>query len=259
MKTFRLFFTFIAFISLPWVAFASSDSIEQTSFELKVEIRHILLDYYHLQADERNHTVLSGLRQRKADADTVKENFLQRLPSSLNKESSNLEKHWQDFSRLMNENVDELVNSGYPEGQLVLMMRESAKLIERDLDALNELIVKDNELRLPQKVLALRHQKMALLDTIELYGEYSATSTGVPIRTGKQDIAEYCARFEQSLQQLESLNWSKESQHLLRSIRSKWLFIDKTVKRHSEGMVPFLVMRYTDIILKNLDKAQVSL
>lgn len=238
---------------------AEPEKLEQTSFSLLLDVRQILLDYYHLQADETNHSVLNRLSDAKQKTATSTLDFSKQLPDQFISQRNNLIKHWQSFDQLMQGNIDELINSGYPEGQLVLMMREAGKAVEADLIELNQMIRQQHEITIPEKTVALRQQRLALLDTIELYGEYSATSTGVPIRSGRPDIAEYCERFENSLKNLEQLQWSAETQQVLKSIRSKWRFIDRTVKRHSEGMVPFLVMRYTDIILTNLDQAQASL
>ena len=238
---------------------AEPEELEHTSFTLLLDVRQILLDYYHLQADETNHSVLKRLAASKQQAAISTKTFSEQLPAQFISQRNNLMEHWQSFDQLMQGNIDELINSGYPEGQLVLMMREAGKAVEADLIELNQLIRQQYEISIPEKISALRQQRMALLDTIELYGEYSATSTGVPIRSGRPDIASYCERFEAALSNLEKLQWSAETQQLLKSIRSKWRFIDRTVKRHSEGMVPFLVMRYTDIILTNLDKAQASL
>jgi len=259
MKTIYLFLVTLFFSLGTAAASADPEDLEQTSFNLLLDVRHILLDYYHLQADETNHTVLKQLTQSKQQTADKTLAFAASLPDAYVTHKNDLTKHWQSFNELMQGNIDELVNSGYPEGQLVLMMRDAGKAVEADLITLNQLIREQHEIRLPEKVSALRQQRLALLDTIELYGEYSATSTGVPIRSGRPDIGEYCAQFETSLQHLESLQWSPESQQVLRSIRSKWTFIDRTVKNHSQGVVPFLVMRYTDIIMTNLDKAQASL
>ena len=238
---------------------AEPEELEQTSFALLLDVRQILLDYYHLQADETNHSVLKRLSASKQQTAISTQTLSKQLPDEFISQRNNLMKHWQSFDQLMQGNIDELINSGYPEGQLVLMMREAGKAVEADLIELNQLIRQQYEISIPEKIGALRQQRMALLDTIELYGEYSATSTGVPIRSGRPDIASYCERFEAALSNLEKLQWSAETQQLLKGIRSKWRFIDRTVKRHSEGMVPFLVMRYTDIILTNLDQAQASL
>jgi hypothetical protein len=238
---------------------AEPEELEHTSFALLLDVRQILLDYYHLQADETNHSVLKRLAASKQQAAISTKTFSEQLPDQFISQRNNLMEHWQSFDQLMQGNIDELINSGYPEGQLVLMMRQAGKAVEADLIELNQLIRQQYEISIPEKISALRQQRMVLLDTIELYGEYSATSTGVPIRSGRPDIASYCERFESALANLEKLQWSGETQQLLKSIRSKWRFIDRTVKRHSEGMVPFLVMRYTDIILTNLDQAQASL
>ena len=263
MKYFYLILTALIMHIAPTTGYSefNVEQLEQMSHDLRIEVRHLLLDYYHLQADETNHTVLISLNKRKSDADSSRKDLTSLLPSTYQSEINRLNDQWSKFSGFMAENIHVLTQTGYPELQVVTLMRNAARDIEQILTQLGEQLRAENEIHLPVKIAAIRQQQIALMNTIELYGEYGATSTGVPIATdgSTHDIGTYCARFEESLKHLEALDWSVESRGLLKNIRSKWRFIDRTVKRHSEGMVPFLVMRYTDMIMVNLNKAQASL
>jgi len=119
------------FVSLP--ATASVMENEQSVFELSVNVKTLLLKYYHVQADEGNPQLVDELLSHRDSVLAEKNAVVAALPAQYSLEGSAVNEHWDEFDRLLNQNITEIRESNYPELQVVTLMREAQRSLLDDL------------------------------------------------------------------------------------------------------------------------------
>jgi hypothetical protein len=242
------------FISVP--AYASGLNTEQSVFELSVNVKTLLLKYYHVQADEGNPQLVAELLNHRQHVSEQQASVLKQLGSEYGNYQIGISEHWIEFNRLLDQNIKEVRESNYPELQVVTLMRASQRALLSELDQLSESILLDNEVSLNELDLWQRRQKGLMLDVVERYIERAASSMGAPLTIDEVDIAVVCKQFERGITELQGKTTSQEAQQQLNKIRSQWLFIERAATDNDARLVPFLVMRYTHTILGRLDSIE---
>ena len=241
----------IWFIGWAWPASASA-GLEQQLYELKLSVRLLLLQYYHVQADEQNTQLQSELNRQLDQTEQQQLN----VSAALGKTSGQpnpLPPQWQTFRQLMQQNVEEIRNKAFPELQVVMLMREAAHNMVRDIDTIAAGLVQKNELTFSEARYWSRQQQMQLLDVTETYLERAASSMGANFTIGA-NINERCRLFSEGLRNIKAESLPSAASDALARVKSQWVFIERTAQDPDARLVPFLVMRYTHSILDQLDK-----
>lgn len=239
------------FISLSLPASASA-GLEQQLYDLKLSIRLLLLQYYHVQADEQNTQLQTELARQLDSAEQQQLNVSAALRITSGQPDP-LPPQWQTFRQLMQQNVEEIRNSAFPELQVVMLMREAAHTMVRDIDTIASGLAQKNELTLTEAQHWSRQQQMYLLDVTETYLERAASSMGANFTIGV-NINERCRLFSDGLNGIQADALPADARDALARVQSQWVFIERTARDPEARLVPFLVMRYTRSILDQLNK-----
>jgi len=234
-------------------AHAAGSVTEQSVFELSVDVKTLLLKYYHVQADEGNPQLIEELLRHRDLVASEHTSLVAQLDEKYAVAGSNIQTHWTEFNRLLDQNVHEIREANYPELQVVTLMRQAQRSLLGELELLAENLLMNNEVALPELVIWQREQKNLLLNVVERYIERAASSMGAPLTVDSVDISSLCRRFDLGIADLRSRVTSTDAQRQLDKIRSQWLFIETAATDAEARLVPFLVMRYTDRILSRLD------
>lgn len=240
----------IFFFSIP--AQADPVSLEQDVFNLSVEVKSLLLKYYHFQADEGNGELIMELNQRVKNTDQLQNQILSSLGGRYLQQSQNIKQHWRSFNQYLSVNLAEIQESAYPELQVVTLMRTSVNSLITELDILTQLLQQHEAVTISAAENWSRHQKRLLLGVVELYIERAASSMGAPLTIEGASLTELSAEFKKGLSVYPLNQANSETQRALSRIRGQWLFIEKSTSNQSAQLVPYLVMRYTGSILKRL-------
>jgi hypothetical protein len=242
------------FISVP--AYATGPDTEQSLFELSTNVKTLLLTYYHVQADEGNPQLVAELLDHRSKVRQQHSDLILSLGNEYVSYQEGMARHWTEFNRLLDQNINEVRESNYPELQVVTLMRKSQRSLLSEMESLSEIILLDNEVSLNDLELWQRKQKSLMLDVVERYIERAASSMGAPLTIDQVDIAVVCKQFERGITELQGKLTSPEAQKQMNKIRSQWLFIERAATDNTAKLVPFLVMRYTDTILGRLDSIE---
>lgn len=242
------------FISVP--AHATGLDTEQSLFELSVNVKTLLLKYYHVQADEGNPQLVAELLTHRSEVRQQHSDLITDLGNEYVSYQEGMARHWTEFNRLLDQNIKEVRESNYPELQVVTLMRASQRSLLGELENLSEVILLDNEISLTDLELWQRKQTGLMLNVVERYIERAASSMGAPLTIDDVDIAVVCKQFERGITELQRKVTSPEAQSQLSKIRSQWLFIERAATDNTARLVPFLVMRFTDTILGRLDSIE---
>lgn len=160
----------------------------------------------------------------------------------------------KSYAALARSNRDGTLRNGYPEGavidEMMLKRRQARAAIDpvyRDLEKKAGLAGSPLS---EARALALILQNMSAL-----YVETAASAGGVSYRTqdsSEESIDSLARKFDKRLGELASKARDKESIERVRSIQTKWRFIEKSMLNYREKTVPYLVDRYTQIIVSDL-------
>ncbi|WP_430460096.1 hypothetical protein ACQUQU_12855 [Thalassolituus sp. LLYu03] len=245
-----LLLTLFVGVSLPSLA----ANTEQSVYDLRTGIQIALLDFYHYQADEGNPQLLSELNQVMTRNDSQRAALRAELPSGFVSQTQSLDNDWQHFAALMNQNVEEIKKSNFPELQVVTMMREVAGRMMDNLDQISQSLRDSGEVSLGEADIWARHQKELLLTITERYLERAASSMGAPLTVSDVTINDLCQQFASGLDRVQEKRLPDTAQAAMGKIRGQWLFISKAANDTESRLVPFLVMRYTNGIITQLNQ-----
>jgi hypothetical protein len=234
---------------------ASSNSLEQNVFDLSVGVKTLLLQYYHVQADEGNQQLLKELNSNLSRIDEQQQNVSQQLLSIQltgdNTHPQMIDSHWQRFR------IHEIEVNDFPELQVVAMMRDASSAMISELEKIGDELRASGEFSVSGIERWTRNQKRLLLGITERYLERAASSMGAPLSNG-QDINLLCQEFAHGLDALDAATLSVPAQASMRRIRSQWLFVEKAATNAEARLVPFLVMRYTNSMIDQLSRIAAS-
>lgn len=158
------------------------------------------------------------------------------------------------FLRSARANRDTLVDVGSPEGAVVDEMMLKRKETRKTLDV----VYGDLEKRagLSGSPLSEARALALLLQQVSaLYVETASSAGGVSYRTldsNEATIDTLARRFGKQLEVLLAKARDDESKARVRSISTKWRFIERSLLNYRENMVPYLVDRYTQVIVSDL-------
>lgn len=221
------------------------DAIQQ----LKMNIRRANVVFYRLMNDATNTQLY---KQIPPQVKVIEQQWTS-LKQQLNSDSQPINKtdaHWKLYQQRIATNREDIYRDGYPVNQLVNDMLENKKRLINDLNT-----IAANLNYTPTEFLSTSYkQSQLMLDIAELYGELSVSIVGNPLVTDEMTLDQFCELFNTTLGTLKTASREvPESKALIRTITSKWKFIEKSVRNHQENMVPYLVARYSDAILDKLN------
>ncbi|MCD8523549.1 MAG: hypothetical protein LRY66_12320 [Saccharospirillaceae bacterium] len=240
---------------------ASSNSLEQNVFDLSVGVKTLLLQYYHVQADEGNQQLLKDLNRNLARIDGQQQELSRQLQgaelTSKPDQVADIDSHWQQFRMLMQQNIHEIEVNDFPELQVVAMMRDASTAMISELEKIGDELRASGEFSVSGIERWTRNQKRLLLGIAERYLERAASSMGAPLSNG-QDINLLCQEFAAGLNALDETTLNAPARASMQRIRSQWLFIEKSATDAEARLVPFLVMRYTNSMIDHLSSMAAS-
>ncbi len=253
-------------LSSPAPAAANSATVSGALTNLSEVARLIdaaVLDFNMLMGEDQNpiyRVRLDGTVKSLEDANRNATAALTAAGTSSNSVGI-MNKGVNDFLGLMRDNRRSLVSTGAPEGAVVDAMMQSRKATRKVATELYASLEKQAGLTgsptSEARALALQLQQMSAL-----YIETVAAAGGVAYRSQDDSDATVDAlarSFEQRLSKLKGQAKSAESARIIGDIQTKWRFIEKSMLNYHEHTVPFLVDRYTQMIVADLLKLAESM
>ncbi len=165
----------------------------------------------------------------------------------------------EDYARLLDTNVGDLLNQGYPDIRLVA-----------ELDAANLTQVKGAQLAIDQAreyggaqpdpvIEKVRESRLLLLGMTTRYSARSASTVSQVFQgtEGELSLEEQSQRFTANLDALQaSFAANAKARKALDGVRSKWGFISRSIVNYTENDVPFVVNLYATKIVELLDELE---
>lgn len=157
------------------------------------------------------------------------------------------------FARLARQNRATAMQTGSPENAVVDEMMQHRKEARKILDQ----VYIDLEKRAGLTGSALSEARALALALEQMAALYVENASAAYVSNRSQDsqdmtIDQMAGNFANRLTLLLGKAQGKEAGKLVRSIQSKWKFIERSMLNYQENSVPFLVDRYTQAIVGDL-------
>ena len=161
---------------------------------------------------------------------------------------ASLDSHWESFQALMKTNRADIIERGYPDMRLLNDMGEQVFAL------VDQARLMMNTSNLPEVVRIARAMAFRMTDITAQYTGRGTSSLG-QVFVGYQQATpkEMAEEFDALLVELEAAIPERD-RHAVRTIRSKWEFLSRSISNYNENSVPFLVLNYNDSIVSALNE-----
>lgn len=168
---------------------------------------------------------------------------------------SEIDTNWHEFNKLMRINYGDMEKQGFPNVRLVDEMGKTHTIL---LNSLSKAYI-DTEISTGTKPVKAVEVARTLAVTIsEITSQYSARGTSnlgqVFMGSYERTLDQMATAFGQDFTSLQAQIDTTNSRGILRSIDSKWNFIERSIKNYNENTVPFLVTSYSERIVDHLEE-----
>jgi hypothetical protein len=162
---------------------------------------------------------------------------------------------WSEFNKLIRINYNDMETQGFPNVRLV---DEMGKVNATLLKSLSK-TYQDAQISTGNKPPTIVETARTLAVTMEeITSQYAARSTSnlgqVFMGSHERSLDKMAEAFRNDLVKLKEQVDPVSSKNILRSIDSKWNFMERSIKNYNENTVPFLVTSYSERIIVNLEE-----
>ena len=168
-----------------------------------------------------------------------------------------LDQHWNSYQSELKVLADTLKTQGYTDLQPVAdLANHNQKLMALSAELYSK--IQQESGRTVSALTQLSREQSLLMQSIAVdYASRSASVGGSFISSGGENsksIDELANDFVQVMDKLEQAPQNtEETRQSLGAIKTKWRYIEKSLKNYNEKSVPFLVNKYSDRIIEGLE------
>ncbi len=168
-----------------------------------------------------------------------------------------LDQHWNSYQSELKVLADTLKTQGYTDLQPVAdLANHNQQLMALSAELYSK--IQQESGRTVSTLTQLSREQSLLMQSIAVdYASRSASVGGSFISSGGENsksIDELANDFVQVMDKLEQAPQNtEETRQSLGAIKTKWRYIEKSLKNYNEKSVPFLVNKYSDRIIEGLE------
>lgn len=163
---------------------------------------------------------------------------------------------WSNYESNLKQLVSTLKTQGYTDLQPVADLAEHNQKIMQLSQELYSKIEQETGYSVPPLIQLSRKQSLVMQAIAVDYSSRSA-SVGATFMGGgnSQSIEELVSEFASTLEQLsQAPENTAQTSKTLSNVGTKWNYIEKSLKNYNENSVPFLVSKYSDSIIEELEQ-----
>lgn len=162
---------------------------------------------------------------------------------------------WDTYQKLIRLNYSDMETRGFPNVRFVNEMGETnASLLKVLTQAYDDAKITTGIS--PNEVVETARSLSSTMEKIS--SQYAARGTSslghVFIGSYEQTLEEMAVDFNLNLESLKKQVNYDSNKKVLRSIDSKWNFIERSIKNYNENTIPFLVSSYSERIIEDLEQ-----
>jgi hypothetical protein len=162
---------------------------------------------------------------------------------------------WNEFNKLIRTNYSDMETQGFPNVRLVDEMGKSNIRLLKSLSRAYQ----NAQIVTGMKPAAVVETARTLAMTMEeITAQYAARGTSnlgqVFMGSYERSLDQMAEAFREDLATLKQQADPENSKKILRSIDSKWNFMERSIENYNENTVPFLITTYSERIIMNLEE-----
>lgn len=219
--------------------------------------------FYNFSANQADQTQLAQINDSVAVIEEMIESLGIALAEGATADTyASLEESWESYRKVLDANINEVIDTGYPDLRLAGDMATTNINLNNALEGLQRNVISTSG----HKPAAAKRISRSAATTIALMmTKYSArsTSTVSQVYTGGDTeitIDSLAETFENEMQQLGELAQDKpEALDALDSAMTKWDFIKSSYINYNENRVNFIVNLYSKKIITDIEAATAAL
>lgn len=162
---------------------------------------------------------------------------------------------WKEFDKLIRINYNEMETQGFPNIRLVDEMGKTNATLLKALSKAYDDAQTTSGFK-PSKI--VETARSLAINMEEITAQYSARGTSnlgqVFMGSYERTLEQMAESFRTNLVLLKEQADQKKSANILRSIDSKWNFMERSIENYNENTVPFLVTSYSERIIEKLEE-----
>lgn len=224
--------------------------------QMRLDTQKSLSSFYmfnNMEGDQRYSRMIS---ESLSEADTALATLHELSGDSSKAMSQQLSALWSDYQKDLNQLVSTLKNQGFTDLQPVADLAESNQKIMALSEQLYAQIQQESAYSVPTRIQQSRNQSLLMQAIAVDYASRSA-SVGATFMGGgdSRSMEDLVSEFASTLTQLSKApENTAQNNETLSNVGTKWHYIEKSLKNYNENSVPFLVSKYSDSIIEELEQ-----
>jgi hypothetical protein len=234
-------------------AFATPQQLLSNLHKLRLLSSESLINYYMysgLDADSKyGKKVINSLG---SFTKLLEDSRLLPAADGISDSLNEIDLNWVKFQRLMSINYNDMEVQGFSDLRLVDEMGKTNAVLNKSLSkAYHDVQISSGTT--PSAVVETARNLAMTME--EITAQYTARGTSSVVQVSTERTLEQMAvEFRTNLAHLKEQANLDSSTSILRSIDSKWSFMERSIKNYNENTVPFLVASYSERIISNLEE-----
>lgn len=210
-------------------------------------------DYYMFNALEADQTFADAISDNIKQVNQRIEQLNNSRNVKIRKKIKSIQQQWERYQDLLASNKQNLLQQGFADGNQEYQMGEINMNISQQLTDLYNAEIAEDTKQL-SKVSRSQIQSLRVMTAI-----FAAQYTVNPGQVFSGELAQIKLddRLKDFSNNLSTLTQLSSNKGLLRSINNKWKMIEKSIQTKQDVM-PYLVSKYTNLIIKDLNKLDAS-
>lgn len=242
--------------ALPFLAHAEPAGDLLALHQMRLAAQRSLSDLFLLNAMAGDPRYAGLVASSTADAGAALERLGQMPGSASAQLRSKLQEQWDGYRQALEQQLQAQKQNGYNDFQpLGDLASRNSQLLDT-AEQLYEGIQKDSGQQVPPLTQQSRDQSLLMQSITWNYVSRNASVGANPVRSeDQQALDDLTNRFAINLLQLQQApQTSPEIGRELRAISTKWRFIEKSLQSAAQSNVPFLIDKYSDGIIADLEQ-----
>lgn len=252
------FLTVIALVLFFMQAWATPQQLQADLQQMRLSATSIMTNYYMYAGLDLDSRYKARLDQSVASFELALDSANKLADGSdLRKEVDGIAEEWAKYAGLIQANLDEMHQTGFPNVRYVNDMHEaSLSIVQLATDARDALYQKSKIQ--PNEVIKQTRELAILMEKIT--AQYAALNTSNlgQVFAGNTDLnlSDMADTFTANLDKLSKIAKTPRSEDVLYSIHSKWRFMEQRIRDYNANAVVFLVVSYNDKIILHLHELE---
>lgn len=246
----------LLFSALPLLAHADTAGDLLSLHQMRLATQRSLSDFFLLTSTEGDARYAGLVDSSTAEAASAAGRLGAMPGGASNQLKNQLEQQWQAYSQNLTQQIQAQKQNGYNDFKALGDLAEQNRQLLDTAEQLYGKIQEESGSQVPPLTQQSREQSLLMQAITWNYVVRNASVGANPVKSDdQQSLDDLSNRFAINLLRLQQApQTSPEIGRQLRAISTKWHFIEKSLQSAAQSNVPFLIDKYSDGIIADLEQ-----